>query len=211
MGLRPFVDSVCTMQSVHEDPNFIPKSLKRAVQDFSPFLGIQPDMRQHKQRLQARPRADITAHDITGISDRPPSLPESPLFPLRSIVPRSLHFPSCTAPRVQQCSACLSSPSRCAEGSWQHSGACKAGAASWLFSLCPDKAAPAVSQFGEKDCAQHRYHDFSQQAFNLRQHFYPSDLLSILALPQFLLCSVSALASRVISSFQILKHIKGRY
>lgn len=55
------MDSVCTMQSVHEDPNFIPKSLKRAVQDFSPFLGIQPDMRQHKQRLQARPRADITS------------------------------------------------------------------------------------------------------------------------------------------------------
>lgn len=52
-------------------------------------------------------------------------------------------------------SAVLASPSRHAEGSWQLFGACKAGAASWLSSLCPDKASPTNSQFVEKDCAQH--------------------------------------------------------
>lgn len=52
-------------------------------------------------------------------------------------------------------SAGPASPSRRAEGSWQHFAACKAGAASWLSSLCPDKASPTDSRFGEKDCTQH--------------------------------------------------------
>lgn len=81
---------LCAMGCALEDLNFIPKCLKCAVQDFSPFLSIQPD---------ARHGTDITAYDITGISDRPALLPESLPVPLRTIVPRSLRFLSSAVPR----------------------------------------------------------------------------------------------------------------
>lgn len=112
---------LCATERVLKDLNFIPKSLKRAMQDFSPLLWKQPDMRQRNHRLPTRRGTDITAYDITGISDQPALLLESLLFPLSTIVPRSLQLPS----------SATTSTSRFAEVSWQHSRAWQAGAASW--------------------------------------------------------------------------------
>ena len=70
---------LCATECLLKYLNFVPKSLKHAVQDFSPFLWIQPDTRQRNHRLPTRRRTDITAYDITGISDRPALLLESSL------------------------------------------------------------------------------------------------------------------------------------
>lgn len=139
----PYLWVLCAIQCVHEDPNFIPKSLKCAVQDFSPFLRIQPDMRQRNQRQHTRAQnrhystwhhwnqwptpltAGVSAFSITH------SCPQKSSFSF-------LHHPKGAA----------------VQGLPLPVGMQK-GAASWLSSLCPDKAAPTDSQLGEKDCMQH--------------------------------------------------------
>lgn len=106
---------LCATECVLNDLHFISRSLKcrslvPEVHDFSPFLWIQPNMGQHHCRLPIRHRADITAHDITGISDQPALLLESLLFPLHITVHRSVPFLSSTMLRVQQCPASPSLP-----------------------------------------------------------------------------------------------------
>lgn len=70
VGAWSFVDSTptkayismgwCATECVLKDLNFIPKTLKCAVQDFSPFLWIQPDTGQHNHRLRKRPWHETT-------------------------------------------------------------------------------------------------------------------------------------------------------
>lgn len=150
---------LCAMQCVHEDPDFIPKSLKCAVQDFSPFLQIQPGTRQCSQRQHAWPGQ--TLQHMTSLDSVTDPRCYWSLFSFHYTLLSLEGFIFLPAP-PQGCSSAGLPPSQRAEGScWSLQGRSCQLAVLHCALVQLLQQAPSVGR-GLHAAQGNRYHDFSQ-------------------------------------------------